>query len=339
MNTFDTTQQNNGSTNILSGWKIVVIAVVVFLISFAAGLLLKLYLPDGKIKVPEINGLTYKEATDKIESSGLSIEVDPDLQAPAEGGLEDMKVSSQDPKAGSAVEKDSIVTVSIKGLAKKKTGDDDSADTATQTPKVSHTVCIDPGHSPNSPSSEPDPGGTGLDVADNSGAGGELQAVWDLALKVKARLESKGFTVKLTKPSVDTYSSLRTRADIGNTCDIMVRLHYDPALQALIVPAEGQYKQNGSSAVYVDPNVAKASAELANAMLPALQTVGVPKIMNDTGGTSNNQGSAFVGSVLSRVPVVLIEYNPSSISNNPAGQDTVADATVHGIETYFNSKN
>lgn len=336
MNADWNTNQDSRSTGILSTGKLVIIASAVFLICFAAGLLLKLYLPDGTIKVPKIKGLTYGEASEKVESAGLVIKVDPDLQTPAEGGLEDMEVDSQDPKAGTAVEKDSVVTASIKGLAEKKT--DEKSTSTSQTPKVSHSVCIDPGHSVNSPSSELDPGGTGLDVADNSGASGELQPVWDLAQKVKARLESKGYTVKLTKPSVDSYSSLRTRADIGNTCDIMVRLHYDPALQAVVVPGEGQYKQNGSSIVYVDPNVARASAELANAMLPALQTVGIPKIVNDTGGSSNNQGSAYVGSVLSRVPVVLIENSPSMISGNPAGQDKTADAIVYGIETYFNNK-
>ncbi|MBU4194615.1 MAG: hypothetical protein KKF66_06430, partial [Actinobacteria bacterium] len=56
---------------------------------------------------------------------------------------------------------------------------------------------------------------------------------------------------------------------------------------------------------------------------------------DDCGGTSDNTGSAFVGSVLSRVPVILIENDPGMVRNNPGGQDRVADAIVSGINVYF----
>lgn len=198
------------------------------------------------------------------------------------------------------------------------------------------SVCIDPGHSTGSPASEIDPA-TGLDVADNGGASGELQANWELALKVRARLEQAGYGVALTKGGANSYASLRTRADIGNTCSIMVRLHFDPNLHALLYPGEGQYKQHGNSIAYVDPAVAASSAGLAQSMFPFLQGVGITRKMNDAGGTSNNAGPAYVVSVLSRVPIVLIENDPSMVSGNPAGQDRVADAIVQGINAYFQS--
>ena len=196
------------------------------------------------------------------------------------------------------------------------------------------TVCLDPGHSTNCPASEIDPE-TGLDVADNGGAAGELATNWELALRTRTLLEQMGYTVKLTKPEADAYASLRTRADIGNTCAIMVRLHYDFNLHAILFPAEGQYKQHGSSIVYVDPTVAESSAELAEAMFPFLQGVGVTRMMNDCGGTSSNTGSAFVGSVLSRVPVVLIENDPAWVRDNLAGQERVAADIAQGIDAYF----
>ncbi len=196
------------------------------------------------------------------------------------------------------------------------------------------TVGLDPGHSMNCPSSEIDTE-TGLDVADNGGAAGELATNWELALATRSCLEQMGYTVKLTKPEIDAYASLRTRADIGNTCAIMVRLHYDFNLHAILFPAEGQYKQHGSSIVYVDPAVAASSAELAEAMFPFLQGVGVTRMMNDCGGTSSNTGPAFVGSVLSRVPVVLIENDPAWVRDNPAGQDRVAADIAQGIDAYF----
>ena len=201
----------------------------------------------------------------------------------------------------------------------------------------SFIVAIDPGHSMNCPSSEIDPA-TGLDVADNGGASGELRSNWELALKTKEKLEGMGYEVEFTKPSIDAYASLRTRADIGNTCSIMVRLHYDFNLHAILFPAEGQYKQRGGNIVYVNPEVAGSSAVLAQTMFPFLQSVGVTRIMNDVGGTSNNTGPAFVGSVLSEVPVVLIEDNPSMVRDNPTGQDQVASAIAQGVDTFFRSR-
>jgi N-acetylmuramoyl-L-alanine amidase len=198
-------------------------------------------------------------------------------------------------------------------------------------------VCLDPGHSVNCPASEIDPA-TGLDVADNEGAPGELKSNWDLACKTRAILEGMGYEVVLTKQTCHTYASLRTRADIGNTCEIMVRLHFDLQLYAVLYPGVGQYKQHGSSIVYVDPAVARASEPLALALFAFLENVGVTKTMNDCGGTSNNAGPAFVGSVLSRVPVVLIEDNPAWVRDNPTGQDQVAAAIASGIDAYFDQR-
>jgi len=196
------------------------------------------------------------------------------------------------------------------------------------------TVCLDPGHSAGCPPTERDPA-TGLDVADNGGAAGELEAMWELALATRARLEEMGYRVVLTRESAGSYASLRTRADIGNTCSIVVRLHYDPDLQAILYPGEGQYKENGGNRVTVDPRVAAGSAGLARALAPFLAEVGITKLANDMGGTSANSGPAFVGSVLSRVPVVLVENDPATVRDNPAGRDRVASALARGIDAYF----
>jgi N-acetylmuramoyl-L-alanine amidase len=197
-------------------------------------------------------------------------------------------------------------------------------------------ICIDPGHSTGGPSSKIDPA-TGLDVTDSSGESGESDAMWELAQKVKVRLEQAGFTVRLTKESADSYTDLRARADIGNTCSIMVRLHCDAAFQAILHPGEGQYKAHGGRRVDVDTAVARSSNELALAMFPFLKNVGIPSVRDEMGGNSNNDGTAYVGSALSRVPVVLIENNPSMVRNNPTGQNQVADAITQGIEAYFHS--
>ena len=322
----------------------------VFLVGLlVAGLLVLLTRGGGGPRVPHLIGLTFREAKEKVESSGLEIEID--FTQDSSGDCTRYKVEEQDPKAGVRVEKGELVTVRLKGLpdspelvnsqgskineppASQPSGED-SRPQSSSPAAGAHSVCIDPGHSGSGPSSEIDPG-TGLDVADNSGAPGELQAMWALAERVRSRLERFGYRVSMTKSSAGEYVNLRRRADIGNTCEIVVRLHFDPSLQAVLYPGEGQYKSRGDRTVYVDPGVARGSQALAQAMFPYLQGVGINRIMNDCGGTSNNTGPAFVGSVLSRVPVVLIEKNPSIAQNEP---DRVADAVVEGIHAYFQGR-
>ena len=323
--------------------------------SLVAGMIVMLARSGGGPKVPDVVGATYDEAQEKAESADLTVEIDPMQDTSSE--YEGLIVEEQDPKPGTKAYEGDVIVVRLKGLRDSPNyiidqengassvpeteppvegdGQPAAAETAI-TPAVpaGRSVCIDPGHSVNSPGSEIDPV-TGLNVADNGGAAGELQAMWELAQKVKARLEAAGYTVRLTKESQNSYASLRTRADVGNTCQVMVRLHYDTNLHAILHPGEGQFKQNGGNVVHVDVNVARASAELAQAMFPSLQTVGVTGIRNDCGGTSDNTGSAFVGSVLSSVPVVLIENDPAMVRNNPGGQDSVADAILSGINVYF----
>jgi N-acetylmuramoyl-L-alanine amidase len=321
------------------------IVITVVACALAAGIVIGLVFAlskgsSGNVKVPDVVGLTYARAEGDLVGAGLEIDIDPQQEFDINEDCGSLEVLWQDPKGEYEAEKGTMVTVHLSGLPDRSTGQvDDSrqGENVDTWDRPGRTVCVDPGHSTNCPSSEIDQA-TGLDVADNGGASGELQAMWDLSERLKAKLEAMGHRVVLTKPSADSYASLRTRADIGNSCDIVVRLHYDPGLQAILYPGEGQYKSRGDHTAYVDPQVASGSKQLAEALLPFLQTVGVPKIMNDCGGTSNNHGPAFVGSVLSTVPVVLIEYDPSTVSGNPEGRERVAAATADGIDAYFQNQ-
>lgn len=339
------------------------VCFAVLLVAGAVALFFIITVRGGGLKVPEVVGLSLSKARDRAESAGLTLEVDALQDTSVEEDLEHLKVEEQDPKAGSSAEKGDRVTVRLVGLpdVPDEDGGEGPAEgsqpgptqsspqvqpgvpeqatapqpeaTTTGTQGASRTVCIDPGHSSNSPSSEIDTT-TGLDVADNSGASGELEAMWALAGVVKQRLESAGYSVVLAKDAGNAYSNLRRRADIGNTCEIIVRLHFDPNLHALLFPAEGQFKEHGGSRVYVDPGVAASSAQLAQALFPALKNVGVARMTNDVGGTSNNTGPAYVGSVLARVPVVLIENDPAVVGT-ASGREQVADALLQGINGYF----
>ncbi len=311
-------------------------------------------------EIPRVIGLTYAEARKILELADLEIVVSDNLYIPPNRNINKLVITEQNPKPGPRKADEHTVTVWLKTLkpisiAKKngtkegkkngnnvarenggsKTNDSDRSQQPQ--PKNTIRVCIDPGHSANSPASEIDPE-TGLDVADNSGAAGELEAMWELAITTKSMLESLGYRVVLTKESPASYVNLKRRAEIGNSCSVVVRLHYDPNLHAILYPGEGQYKERGGRRLYVDPAVSRASRELANSLFPFLKEVGITRIMNDVGGTSNNSGPAFVGSVLSKVPVVLIENNPSWVRNNPQGRELVARSIVRGLEAYFKSR-
>ncbi|MBN1289043.1 MAG: PASTA domain-containing protein [Actinobacteria bacterium] len=332
------------------------VTAVIIAGSLVAGFVVLLASGGRGPKVPDLIGKSYEEARTEAGEAKFGIEVD-SLQD-SSGECDGLEVVEQYPKAGSEVEEGDVIIVRLKGLYEseralgesgesgsmmpgsndadgggKASGRQDGENPETEPGSV-YTVCLDPGHSTGCPASETDPA-TGLNIADNSGAAGELASNWEVAVKTKDQLEQAGYTVKMTKNRADTYASLRTRADIGNTCSIVIRIHFDPGLHALLYPAAGQFKQNGSSIKYVDPDVAAGSARLANAMYPYLQGVGINSLQNDCGGTSSNSGSAFVGSVLSTVPVVMIENDPAMVRGNPAGQDRVAAAILQGVKAYF----
>ncbi|MFH1151422.1 MAG: N-acetylmuramoyl-L-alanine amidase [Actinomycetota bacterium] len=321
----------------------------------AGGLVLFYVLFAGGNRVPNVVGLTYDQARKRVEAAGFYIEIDP--MQDSSGKCGDLEVTEQDPKAGTDAGEELMVTVRLKGLhetpefsgVQSTTPLSPSPEPQPEQPAASapapappaggpttHQVCIDPGHGSGSMGTVLDEA-TGLDIGDGDGAAGERVAMWQIAQYAKARLEQAGYSVTLTKGSQDEKVTLKRRAEIGNTCEITIRLHYDTSLHAVIYPAEGQYKQHGSSPrVYVDPQVARGSEVLASALFGPLQGAGITKTRNDTGGTSNNTGPAYVGSVFSKVPVVLIENDPELVRDNPTGQDRVAQALVEGVNAYFN---
>jgi N-acetylmuramoyl-L-alanine amidase len=278
------------------------------------------------IQTPSLTGLKYGEAASASTTAGFRLRVDPAQDISKVKDVSTEVITKQTPAAGTSVKHGATLTVQLKI----------EIPPPPQPPKQKHVVTLDPGHSSNSPASEMDPE-TGLDVADNSGADGEIQTNWDIAVKTKALLEQAGYTVQLTKPAIDAHANLKQRAEVGNSGDIMIRIHYDPALvDAILYPGVGQSKSHGSSTVKVDPQVSAKSAILANALFPYLSKVGIKKVANDMGGSSNNTGDAYVVSVLSHVPVVVIENDPGVVRDNPTGQSQVASAIVQGVNAYFN---
>lgn len=212
------------------------------------------------------------------------------------------------------------------------------------TPRNGVTVCIDAGHSGRD-GSEIDPA-TGLNVGDNTGPRGERESNWYLALIVKAELEDAGYDVRLTKQDVDDYLSLAQRAEIANSCAMMVRLHYDPSgFTGVMRPPVGAARcptADPSRITVVDRDVAVASDALARCIAPAMGL----QVRDDTGGTTQGnttpQGypTCLIGSLLSTVPIVTIE-NESIVAIPESLQwleHEYARGLVRGIDAYLSSR-
>lgn len=321
-----------------------------------AVLIVLLTLGGSGNRVPGVMGLAYKDAKNKVERAGFAIEVDSTQDS--SGDCSKLKVETQDPKPGTSADKDEVVTVRLKGLRDSPELTRDSgtkpspeppqtqaaepAQPAAAAPASGHVVCVDPGHS-NHTGNEIDPA-TGLDVGDNGGASGELENMWELAQKTKAALEQSGYTVRLTKGSADSYASLRERADTGNSCEIMVRLHYDDTgfTGVMRAPPNGARcpTSDPSRITVVDPNVASESNRLAADLASALGL----SVRDDTGGTTQGNSTppghptALIGSVISTVPVVCIENKMALVRGNPSGQGQVAGQIVAGINAFFEGR-
>lgn len=312
-------------------------------------------------KAPDLVGSSYADAVKKANAQGLSIRIDStqDESSVTQDELEAMQVTWQSPKAGTTLGDEDRITVRLKGLSpmsgRSEAGQPDT-ETAAPPSAVEQpegepsqagiggaVICIDPGHSGVTRTGEIDPA-TGLDVGDNGGAPGELANNWALALKLQARLQAAGYEVRLTKNGVNEYASLRTRADIGNRCSVVVRLHFDPSgFTGVMRPPVGAARcpaSDPSRITRVSDAVAKESDLLATHLANALGL----SVRNDTVGSSTNNAvppgytGALIGSVLSTVPVACIENQVSLVRDNPAGQEQVAAQILNGLNSYFSSR-
>lgn len=163
-------------------------------------------------------------------------------------------------------------------------------------------ICIDPGHP-----SEIGRGTKGKHLT-------EIHAAWIVAKELKAELEHEGYRVVLTKPSEETFVRNRARAEVANHAHaaLMLRLHCDSSNGsgfAVYYPdrvgkAEGHHGPSANVIALSKAAAAKVHATYArrtkgmlrdNGLLPDIKTaVGKPR-------------GALIGSVFSKVPVVLVE--------------------------------
>ena len=193
-------------------------------------------------------------------------------------------------------------------------------------------VCIDPGHP-----SETSRGCRGRRLT-------EVAVVWGLAKLLKAKLESAGVTVILTKSSQDQFVTNKKRAEIANQtgASLMIRLHCDagPGSGFAVYYPDRAATLQGLTGPSKD--VLKESCVAAKAMHQAMAETLRGELLDNGLRTDRetevgHRQGALTGSVYSRVPVILVEAcvltNPQDerFIGSKRGQTAVVKALFQGV--------
>lgn len=280
------------------------------------------------ITVPDLIGLVENEATDTIESLGLTAHISYESDAEMQPGV----VMSQSPQGGAQIEAGGEIELIVVSPE-----DELSAD---------YIVCLDPGHADTPYQIDQ---GTGLNTQDWANEP-EIQIVFDIANRTKSILENNGIVVVMTKSSVYEPVDLMQRAIIANDANavLILHIHTDPGISVATTfypgasPNDWKGNYDTGRKSYIDPQVQAESERLANAfhnsMAAYLQNrYGIQNgglVMENRGSTgTGNYGPIFSYDIWSEVPTFTIENNQNFATNNP---QVVAEAIAEGIMACLN---
>lgn len=217
---------------------------------------------------------------------------------------------------------------------------------ATQAAPEPPVVLLDPGHNGGNADhpqeiNRPVPDGRGGTKACNTTGTStddgyaEHAFTWDLAQRVRSRLEAAGARVVLTRPDdagVGPCVDARGAAAARSGAAVAVSLHADGAAPSA----------RGFHVAHADPAVpgGEASPKLATALRDALRAARFTPA--DYIGRDGLDGrDDLAGLNLSRVPTALVETanmrNPAEarLVSTPAGRDRYADAVAAGVLGYL----
>jgi len=196
-------------------------------------------------------------------------------------------------------------------------------------------VCLDPGHP-----SEVGKGTRGRQIT-------EIELAWTIAVKLKSKLQANGVRVVMTKQSENQYVTNVQRAEIANDAraNLMLRLHCDASAQTgytVFVPYKaGTYRgRTGPSATVIASS--RAAGELVHQSLrEQLTNLRDNGLQSDEKTAVGGRYGALIGSLYSKVPVVLVEMftlnNPTGgatdekYASSKAGQAAMVDALADGL--------
>ena len=201
-------------------------------------------------------------------------------------------------------------------------------------PKTKATICLDPGH----------PSEVGRGTSSKSIS--EIAAAWKVSKKLEAMLKAKGYRVVLTKNSENQHVTNKRRAEIANAAkaDLLLRLHCDAAREAGFATFYPAKQGTADGFKGLSPAVIKMSKQSATPFHKAVMKV-LAGSLNDRGVRTDAQtsvgakhGGALIGSIYSKVPVLLVEMcvlnkaHDQRFIRTDAGQKKMAEALFAGIQ-------
>jgi N-acetylmuramoyl-L-alanine amidase len=194
-------------------------------------------------------------------------------------------------------------------------------------------ICIDPGHP-----SENGVGTQGKEVT-------EVQLVWDLGVEAGKRLRGLGYSVVFTKSKVGEKVTNARRAEIANEAkaNLLLRLHADAGNHSGWATFYPDRKGTVGKSTGPSDAVIKSSTAAAKAFHPAAIKAlgGVLKdagLKTDRATNIGGKQGALTGSILSKVPVLLVEVcvltNPSDekVAKSKEGREAMVNALVAGTQ-------
>lgn len=286
----------------------------------------------------------YSTKTEQVTESAAETEASEDVIVASESA--ETESDSENSSEESSTEEASTETASTEESSTEESSTEAASTEASTEDTIvtgGHIVVIDPGHQRQGDSSK-EPNGPGSSTMKARVTGGtrgtttgvsEYELTLDIGLQLRDELESRGYTVYMTRETHDVNISNKERAEFAaeKNADIVVRIH-----------ANGSESSSTNGALALAPsssnpyvaNLASESQRLSKAVLNAycdatgMKNLGVQA--NDT----------MTGINWCTMPVTIIEMG--FMTN--AGDDTnMQDATyqakmiqgmANGIDAYFN---
>ncbi|HSG85871.1 MAG TPA: N-acetylmuramoyl-L-alanine amidase, partial [Candidatus Limnocylindrales bacterium] len=162
---------------------------------------------------------------------------------------------------------------------------------------------------------------------------------WDVALRVKARLEALGATVLMTRSSdtgVGPCADERGRFGTANGADLTVAIHGDGSASS----NRGFYVMRPGLVDGFTDDIYASSAGLAKAVRSGLLAAGIP-IANYYATDGIRTRTDYATFNFSDIPVVMVELGnmknagDAARMKSPAGRDRYAEGLVLGIQVYL----
>ncbi len=226
--------------------------------------------------------------------------------------------------------------------ASTEAGTEEASEEAKKTEAYGHIVVIDPGHQLKGDSTK-EPNGPGSSTMKARVTGGtrgtttgvsEYELTLDIGLQLRDELESRGYTVYMTREVHEVNISNKERAEFATAknADIVVRIH-----------ANGSEASSTNGALALAPsssnpyvsNLASSSQSLSKAVLNAYcEATG----MKNLGVQAND---TMTGINWCTMPVTIIEMgfmtNPSDDTNmqDSGYQAKMVQGMANGIDNYF----